>query len=116
MTEDTLVDLAAKLISGQIQCWAVHDQENGGLRLGGFVFTSIITDALVNKKNLLLLGLYVINHVNDIKVWKEGLFKLRKFARANDCQNIVFYTDVPDLVAMAERFGSRLIHYGVIET
>jgi hypothetical protein len=107
--------LIEKLISGQVQCWAVHNQENGHSGLAAMVFTSILKDPILNIRNLLLMGIYVFDHPSGLMVWHQGLETLRKYAKGNDCQNIVFYTNVPDLIQMAKKFGAITeFTYGVI--
>jgi len=115
VTEEYLVDTAAKLISGQMQCWACYERdENKGLRIGAFIFTSIITDALTNTRNLLLAGVFVFD-IKGIKVWQKGFSTLKEFGKVNDCRNIVFYTNIPDLVKLAKTFGALTeFTYGTI--
>jgi len=114
-TEDYLIKMAAKVISGQVQCWACYEEEEEeAMRLGAFIFTSIIKDALTEQKNLLLSGVFVFN-MKGIKVWKQGFERLVIFGRGSGCQNIVFYSNVPDILKIAKAFGaSSEFTYGMI--
>jgi hypothetical protein len=116
-TDEYLTLMAEKLVSGQVQCWATQQQENGNISLMSLTFTSIITDSLTNIRNLIIIGVFAFSSLSDVKLWEFGLTTLRRFAKGNDCKNIVFYTDVPRLVEIAKEFGALTnITYGIIPT
>jgi hypothetical protein len=103
--ERYLLDMLAKILSGQVQCWSGVKETDKGLKVGAFIFTTIIKDELQGEKNLLLIGVFVFDF-EGFEFWREGFKSLAKYAAANKCQNIVFYTDVPKLVEIAGKCGS----------
>ena len=111
--QDIITKIAEKLVSGQVQCWVINDDK----KLAAFVFTSIISDSITGIKNLLLIGVYTFHTASDINIWKKGLISLQKFARGNSCRNVVFYTNVPELIQIANRFGANTeFVFGVFPT
>lgn len=117
-TEEYMTSMIGKLMSGTVQCWAVQEAENGNIRVAAFLFTAVVDDPLSNQKNLLLNGIYVTNSsLNNLGIWRYGLKVLLDFARNSECRNLMFYTDVPDLVQMAEKLGATTnITFGFFPT
>jgi len=117
LEQKQVTKIAEKLISEQVQCWAVQEQVENEYNLVGFVFTSIVVDAIMEIKNLLLLGLYTLRPPSGLFIWTKSFEKLLLYARGNGCKSIIFYTNVPVLLSMAKKFGANVEYtYGVIPT
>jgi len=56
---------------------------------------------------LLIYSLLGIEDVFEIEKWNKGLLTLTQFARANDCKNIIGYTDNLRIIRLAERFKAN---------
>lgn len=117
LNQERVTKLAGKLISDQIQCWAVQEKSETGYNLIGFIFTSIVSDAILETKNLLLLGLYTFRPPSGFGIWLKCLEKLRQFARTCGCGNITFLSNVPTIITLAKKMGANVEYtYGVIPT
>ncbi len=111
--QEIVTRIAEKLISGQVQCWVVNEDK----KLAAFVFTAIIVDSVLGLKNLLLIGIYSLELAQSLNIWKKGLMTLQKYAQGNSCKNIVFYTNIPELIQIANKFGANTeFVFGVIPT
>lgn len=113
--EPYLTAAAQKLVTGQMQCWILNRDQSGGVI--GIMFTSVIEDAISEVKNLLLIGLYIVE-MRDfarLEVWKEGLQHLKKFGAGQGCQGVVFYTNVPMLVKVARELGATDCIFGTFK-
>src|SRR5574343_1070907 len=73
LEQKQVTKIAEKLISEQVQCWAVQEQVENEYNLVGFIFTSIVVDAIMEIKNLLLLGLYTLRPPSGLFIWTKSL-------------------------------------------
>lgn len=106
--EEYLIAMANKLISGTVQCWASYEDSKWPHTIAALLFTSIVSDPIVGQKNLLIIGIYMFNLelLQGARVWSEGLEKLQLFAKANKCKRIVYYSNVPSLIALTKKLGA----------
>jgi hypothetical protein len=104
--DDLALHYSEMLLSGQMQCWALYEQEKYPKGLVALLFTSIVT-AVSGIKNLQVIGLYAFDYeaAAGLRVWKKGLLQLIKFGRANDCKNITFFTSSPAILKMTKEVG-----------
>ena len=106
------------LIVEVMQCWVLckPDAENDTTEMYAIITTEYAIDPGSGTKNLLIFSLYGLQPVPQ-ELWRDGFSTLQKFAKTNDCEGIIAFTDVPAVVEIAKSIGgntdTRLIILGV---
>ena len=112
MSKDRMTVILKSLMAGTMQCWILHEPD--GIYAVGT--TEFATDPGSKTKNLLIFSLFGLRPVSQ-EMWMEGYKTLQKFARANGCESIIAFTDIPGVAGLVERLGgnadTRLIVMGV---
>lgn len=114
--ENLAIIYAEKMIAGQVQCWVVYEKDKFPEGVLAMVFTSIIKDAITEKKNVHIIGIYIFDRraATDKSIWKRSLITLVKFGKGNSCSGVTFFTNVPELLRMAKEIGMTLdFTYGI---
>ncbi len=102
---DRMTRILSAALSGKISIWASYTREDGGM-FEGILVTKILYDESSDTRNLLLYCLY--GYTNSHKdTWTVGLKAVLKYAKANNCQQIVGYTDVPYIVELVNSLGGN---------
>lgn len=97
--EDRYDRILMKLLNGSMQCWANYNQEQ--TKMNAIITTTFTGDSVLGVKNLLIYSLYGIGFGK--KDFAQGALTLYRFARANDCDRIVGYTDSEDIISLVDR-------------
>jgi len=112
LSKDRMTVILKSLIAGTMQCWILHRPD------GMYVVatTEFAVDPGSKTKNLLIFSIFGLRQVPQ-ELWKEGYEGLRRFAKANGCESIIAFTDVPAVVSLVEGLGgdtkTRLLVMGV---
>jgi len=96
------------LLMGRLHVWVLVEQKGEGPEATydtkAFVITTIWKDIGTGARNLLIYALYGYSLISE-ELWRDGLACLRKFARAENCHQIVAYTRVPRIVEVVRLLG-----------
>jgi hypothetical protein len=91
------------LLTGTSQAWLVMDEQNGK-PIVGVVVTYITDDPMGEQRNLVIYALFGFQIVDD-SIWLDGIDKLKEFARANGCKQLVGYTTSRILENRITKYG-----------
>ena len=113
-TKDKNNSILRSLIIGSSVCWILYkkiaEKQND---IMGMMITRIFEDELVDVKNLFI---YTINGWSNIEsdFYKEGFDILKKYGKENNCNRIIFYSEIPRVLRMAKTIGFNTdIRFGV---
>lgn len=101
---DKMNKIFTSLLSGKAQCWASYENTNNGKRFEGIVVTRILYDDVSDTRSLLVYCLYGYDRI-DNKSWRDGLKVLIKWAASRNCNRIIAYTSVPEILKLVQRLG-----------
>ncbi len=91
------------LLSDLLQCWLIVDD----VKIIGFVTTQIGTQEPEGKRILILRDLWSLNGVpNEVLI--DADTTIEKFAKTNNCKEIIGYTGNKFAIAMAKRLGYEI--------
>jgi len=92
-----------ELLSDVTDCWVSCDKDNRK-KIEGVVITKVIYDNLTRTKNLLIYSIYMDQGIDRMS-WAEGAATLGKWAIKKKCRNVIGFTDSPQIISIAEKFG-----------
>lgn len=92
----------SRLLSGDMQCWILFDS-GGGVKAQ--VITCIVEDVSGRGRELLIYSIWGYEKVPR-ELWEKGLETIRKFAGSRGCERITAYTNVPQVIQLANSFGA----------
>lgn len=98
--------LLKNLLSGKFQCWIVYTKHEDERQIVAIGITSIIQDNLFDVKNLHILNLYGLRTLDE-QTATDAFEKLRKYAKANQCENVTMTTSVPRVEELASLQGFK---------
>lgn len=104
LNDERLNNILNSLLIGDMQAWAEASATETGFVIHAIVLTQILVNDAAGVKNLLIYSLVSVGDVFDLDTWNRGLLTLAQFARKNDCDNIIAYSDNPRIIRLAERF------------
>lgn len=84
-------------------CFAILEQQKDQ-PLRGFAICSISSDPLSDTKTLIVMCAYAVLDV-DGETWADGLVELMKFAHGKGCSRVVGFTQLDEVVDLAQRLG-----------
>ena len=90
------------LLMGIVQCWAIIEED----KMKGFALTTIADDYVSGARFLNIYDLYAFEQFSQ-ETWVTGIRALEEFAKANMCNKITAYSDVPAVIQVAEKLGFR---------
>lgn len=98
-----LNNILAALLAGRMQLWLIGE----GDRLDGVTITTMAADPFTGVVNLLAYSVASMNGGSEVdpKVWMEGATKLKEYAEARGCYQVVGYTKSKKVRAMVEAAG-----------
>lgn len=88
------------LLAGDMQCWFYYDKSEV---LKSVLTTYIIQDKVTGNKNLFIFTLYGLDLSR--RDWLEGLKTLIRYAKGQECNSILAYTQVQGLIDFISRIG-----------
>ena len=102
-TEMMLIILKS-LMSGIMHCWLLHKIEGNNITLYAIATTEFSIDPASQTKNLLIFSLYGLQPTPP-ELWEDGYKTLKLYAKANNCDAILAFSDVPEVLSIVSRLG-----------
>ena len=102
---ESVSNLLESLLNGKAECWISYDATEEGAKVHGAVITMFHVDDITRTRNMIIYAVYGI-HTSQHKHWIEGYETLRKWAKHNNCKEIVAYSNVPQIVNIAKKLGA----------
>lgn len=99
-----MVEIKRKLLSDEMQCWAVVDKEE---KITLLATTVIVSDLGTGIYNLLIYSLFAVSPLDESKL-SEELFSLKIFAKENKCKKIIAYSNIPKIINLVKNLGGRV--------
>jgi len=93
-------------LDGSIDVWASYQKTDEGNKFEGIALTEVLFDRPSRTRNLLIYCIYGYENV-DGRSWGEGLRTLIKYAASKRCNQIIAYTDIPQIAGLVERLGGE---------
>jgi len=100
-SEHFIGNVYAALLQDKLQVWKFTTEDD---KVQGLVLTSIIGDPLLDRRKLLILSIYALEHISN-EQWAEGFTIVKKYAIQNACEQIVAYTQNPRVLEITESLG-----------
>jgi len=113
-SESRMNAILESLMAGKIQCWLMYDEEGGNPLVVST--TALSTDVGTGDRTLLVYSLSSVTNgsISD-KLWADGAFTLKQYARSLGCIDIAGYTNVSRVIALINKIGGTTdIIYGKI--
>jgi len=107
MGPEELNIILEELLADVADCWVSCNKENRS-KIEGIIITKVIRDPGTRVKNLLIYSLYMDKGIDRMS-WPEGAATLGKWAIEKRCRNIIGFTDNPQIVTIAEKFGGSIL-------
>jgi hypothetical protein len=94
--KDFLGNAYASMIEDKLQLWKFTDKD---FKVRGILITCIIGDILLDRRKLLILSVYALEHIAEDE-WEEAFQIINKFAKEERCEQIVTYTQNPRIIEL----------------
>lgn len=102
--QDNMNRILESLLLGNAQCWVSHRYNGNSKVLEVILTTQIIYDSMTNTKSLLIYSIYGYGKSPNSS-WIDGLKTLVKYAYANNCVQIIAYSNVEKIKKLVSRLG-----------
>ena len=102
---DRMNRILTSLIANKIDCWASYKRTEDMNSFEGLLLTQILYDDASNTRNLLIYCMYGYESV-DSESWNEGLRTLIKYAIGKGCNQVIAYSNIPNVINLAKRLGA----------
>ncbi len=99
---DKMNRILSSLLCGKTDCWVSHKSE----KFESVMLTKILYDDASNTRNLLIYCLYGYEIMNN-ESWSSGLETLLKYAKGKKCNQIISYTELPNMIELANKLGAE---------
>lgn len=93
-------------LSGKVDVWASYEKEGEKRKFEGIALTKVLHDDASMTNNLLIYCIYGYNGISSSS-WRQGLISLLKYAYRIKCNQIVAYTEVPELIDLVKKLGGE---------
>jgi len=103
---DKINRILSSILCGKTDCWASYRKEENNTIFEGIALTRILFDDASNTRNLLLYCIYGYEKV-DKSSWDEDFMMLIKYAKAHKCNDIIAYSDIPEMIKRAIAIGGE---------
>jgi len=100
---ESLLKIQENLLIGILDCWMGYEPGNQS-KVYALATTGIVTDEFSGTRNLLVYTLSTLNP-HPQAIWHESLEYLSKYARSKNCENIIAYTNLPEVENIVLRIG-----------
>jgi hypothetical protein len=101
-TPENVQNIMLSLMAESMQCWLLFDEE-----IHGYVVTTIAADTITREKTLNIYTLFLYKSLGNTRVWKDCVYELNKFAKANGCKAITAYTVNEKVASIANKVGFK---------
>ena len=95
------------LLEGSAQCWVEYEVVKEKSIVYGFLITTVMEDFLSGVRNLLIYSLYGARPIDD-DIWVRGLITLRKYAKANNCEKVIAYSNIERIEEIVRSLGGKV--------
>lgn len=95
--------MLAGFLSGELVCWVEGVIHEEATTIHAVVVTQVLRNNFLDFNNLLIYSVLGLNNYFDQKQWLTGLQTLAQYAKANNCLNVIAYTDQLTLIEIAKR-------------
>ena len=102
---DKMNRVLSAALSGSLDVWASYTKEEVN-KFEGIVTTQFLYDDASNAKNLLIYSIYGYEKINRSS-WFQGLDTLVKYAKGNNCNQIIAYSSIKDIIDTAKTLGAN---------
>lgn len=99
-SEHFIDNVFGALIQDKLQIWKFTEDD----KVQGLTLTTFIGDPLLDRKKLLIMSIYALEHISKEK-WANGFSTLKQYAKKNNCEQIVAYTQNPRVLDISEALG-----------
>jgi len=100
---DTYPNILTSLLNGELTAFLEGLETGEGIvDVKMTVVVGIVTDAFSLTKNLIIYSLWSI-HGEDLATWELGLHSIKKFAKSQECQYVLGYSDSPTVIGLGKR-------------
>ena len=106
-TEEQLISLLEKLMLGHVICWLYSKKVEDGYVTTGLILTTFIADDIAGVRSLLIYLAYAFEELDDL-AYAESFIALCKYAKSQNCVNMITYTDVPKLIEQAKSINASV--------
>ena len=96
--------ILTSLLTDKAICWASYKRGSESVKFEGIAVTRILYDDVSNTRNLLIYAVYGYE-VADRQTWIDGITTLLKYAESKNCESIIAYTDLPNIVEIVSNLG-----------
>lgn len=104
VTPTTMNSIFEALLAGRAQAWTLWENVEDKIKIYAMGTTYIQVDPLSRTKNLLIYSVSGYSFVPE-GLWKEGLEKIRLFAKEKGCFKILAYSSVRRILDIADALG-----------
>jgi hypothetical protein len=98
---DAITYIQEQLLVGTIECWAAFEEK----KLCGVMTTQVIHDPISRTRNLLIYSITIVSGHSD-ELWQLAAEKMRAYATARKCNNIIAYSNNDQMIYIAEKLGA----------
>jgi len=100
-----LSNMMESLLLGVMQAWVLFEYTpEGKAKIYGLAVTSKVVDPGSGYPSLLLYAVYGYTFIPE-ELWKEGMERLKEFAKGIGCSQLAAYTKVPRIREVAASLG-----------
>lgn len=104
-SDESMLKIQEQLLVGKLECWMAHAAGNQAI-VYAVATTCFVVDEISETKNLLVYTLATLNpHSQDL--WTTSYEVLARYAAAKGCQNILAYSDLPEVRNIVARLGGN---------
>lgn len=93
-------------LDGSLEVWISYIRTESATKIEGIVVTEFTYDKSSGTKNLLIYCLYGYENINKDS-WLQGLVTLKDYAKGRGCNQIVAYTEVPQIIELVKKLGGE---------
>lgn len=114
MTDALVINTLSRLLVGSMQAW-VAVERLPAFAVKGICLTCIQPNELDCTKTLLIFCAYTFGTMYPA-AWQECLLHMQKYAKAEECRSITFYSGNPDITKITKQLGFLTEYtYGVFD-
>ena len=93
-TPEKMNNILMSILLGRMQVWVVADQGEEGTVVQGIIVTTVMAEECSGTRLLLFYSGYSIGGAS-MELWQEGMRVFNEFAKAQKCEKLGLYTQVP---------------------
>ncbi len=104
----TMTSILEAIMIETLDCWSLVVRNSDNEDIGAFATTHIVDDELTRERSLLIYTLTALPKAKiGMEDWADALQTLRKYAHHKGCSYISAFSDMPNVVALANRAGAN---------